>query len=46
MEKAKYNRIFDELRNVKFYLIRLNDAIIDYQEYLKKNRKKLTNKNK
>ena len=46
MSKAKYNRIFDELHNVKFYLSRLNDAIIDYEMYLKKNRKKLTNKNK
>jgi len=46
MSKVKKNRIFDELHNVKFYLSRLNDAIIDYEEYLKKKRKKLTNKNK
>jgi hypothetical protein len=48
MSKVKKNRIFDELHNVKFYLLRLNDAIIDYEEYLKKKRKrkKLTNKNK
>lgn len=46
MSKVKKNRIFDELHNVKIYLSRLNDAIIDYEVYLKKKRKKLPNKNK
>jgi len=46
MSKAKYNRITSELHNVKFYLTRLQDAIIDYEIYLKKKHKKLTNKNK
>jgi hypothetical protein len=46
MSKTKYNRITSELHNVKFYLSRLQDAIIDYEMYLKKKRKKLINKNK
>ena len=46
MSKTKYNRITSELHNVKFYLSRLQDAIIDYEMFLKKKRKKLTNKTK